>query len=114
MVVLVRCLLAGDLSRDGRAFYASRILYFRPEQTFKQLRVAVRKIAFYGDHAIFRDSRHRIEVHFDQASLPLSWDTSWNQWKHLIGAKVGVNAPFIQSGRYGLAVRDSHAVIAWQ
>ena len=93
-------LVDGNLSKDGKAFYASRILSFRPEQNFKQLQAPVRKITFYGDHAIFRDSRHRIEVHFDQASLPMSWDSSWNQWKHLLGAKVGVNAPFIQSGKY--------------
>ena len=64
------------------------------------------------DHVLWRprslpDSRHRIEVHFDQASLPLSWDSSWNQWKHLLGAKVGVKAPFIQSGKY------QHRAGAW-
>ena len=37
---------------------------------------------------------------FDQASLPLLWDSSWNQWKHLLGTKIGVNATFIQSGKY--------------
>ena len=93
-------LVAGDLSRDRKTFYAFRILSFRPEQNFKQLQAPARKITFYRDHAIFRDSRHRIEVHFDQASLPLSWDSSWNRWKHLLGAKVGVKAPFIQSGKY--------------
>ena len=100
-------LVDGDLSKDGKTFYASRILSFRPEQDFKQLQAPMRKISFYGDHAIFRDSRHRIEVHFDQASLPLSWDSSWNQWKHLLGAKVGVKAPFIQSGKY------QHRAGAW-
>ena len=93
-------LVDGNLSKDGKAFYASRILSFRPEQNLKRLQAPVRKITFYGDRAIFRDSRRRIEVHFDQASLPLPWDSSWNQWKHLLGAKVGVNAPFIQSGKY--------------
>jgi hypothetical protein len=100
-------LVAGDLSRDGKTFYASRILSFRPEQNFKQLQAPVRKITFYKDHAIYFDSRHRIEVLFDQASLPLSWDSSWNQWKHLLGAKVGVKAPFIQSGKY------QHRAGAW-
>ena len=92
-------LVAGDLTRDGKIFYASRILSFRPEQNFKHLQAPARKIMFYRDHAIFRDSRHRIEVLFDQASLPLLWDSSWNQWKHLLGTKVGVKAPFIQSGK---------------
>ena len=52
-------LVAGDLSRDGKTFYASRILSFRPEQNFKQLQAPVRKITFYKDHAIYRDSRHQ-------------------------------------------------------
>jgi hypothetical protein len=30
----------------------------------------------------------------------LLWDSSWNQWKHLLGAKIGVKATFIQSCRY--------------
>jgi hypothetical protein len=100
-------LVAGGLSKDGKTFYASRILSFRPEQNVKHFQAPVRKITFYKDHAIFRDSRHRIEAHFDQSSLPLSWDPSWNQWKHLLGAKVGVSAPFIQSGKY------QHRAGAW-
>jgi len=83
----------GDLSKDGKTFYASRILSFRPEQNFKQLQSAGAKDHVYEDHAIYRDSRHRIEVLFDQASLPLSWDSSWNQWKHLLGAKVESRLP---------------------
>jgi hypothetical protein len=100
-------LVAGDLSRDGKTFYASRILSFRPEQNFKQLQAPLRKITFYRDHAIYCNTRHRIEVLFDQTSLPLFWDSSWNQWKHLLGAKVGVKAPFIQSGKY------QHRAGAW-
>ena len=106
-------LVDGNLSKDGKTFYASRILSFRAEQDFKQLQAPVRSITFYGDRAIFRDSRHRIEVHFDQASLPLSWDPSWNQWKHLLGAKVGVNAPFIQSGKYQHRAGTWH-LVKWQ
>jgi hypothetical protein len=30
----------------------------------------------------------------------LHWDSSWNQWKHLLGTKIGVKATFIQSGKY--------------
>jgi len=100
-------LVAGDLSRDGKTFYASRILSFRPEQNFKQFQAPLRKITFYKDHAIYRDSRHHIAVLFDQTSLPLFWDSSWNQWKHLLGAKVGVKAPFIQNGKY------QHRAGAW-
>jgi hypothetical protein len=93
-------LVAGDISRDGSTFYASRILSFLPEQTFKHVRAPLRKIQFYNDHAIYRDSRSKLEVFFDQASLPLLWDSSWNQWKHLLGTKIGIKATFIQSGKY--------------
>ncbi len=93
-------LLAGDISRDGSTFYASRILSFLPEQKFKQFRAPLRKVAFYNDRAIYRDSRRKLEVLFDQTSLPLLWDSSWNQWKHLLGTKVGIKATFIQSGKY--------------
>src|SRR6266403_4189627 len=34
-------LVAGDLSKDGKTFYASRILSFRPEQNFTQLQAPV-------------------------------------------------------------------------
>jgi curved DNA-binding protein CbpA len=93
-------LAAGDVSRNGSTFYASRILSFLPEQKFKHFRAPLRKVTFYNDHAIYRDSRRKLEVLFDQASLPLLWDSSWNQWKHLLGAKIGVKATFIQSGKY--------------
>ena len=93
-------LAAGDSSRDGSTFYVTRILSFLPEQKFKQFRALLRKVAFYNEHAIYRDSRRKLEVLFDQTSLPLLWDPSWNQWKHLLGTKTGVKATFIQSGKY--------------
>lgn len=93
-------LVAGDISRDGSTFYASRILSFLPEQKFKHFRAALRKVAYYNDRAIYRDSRRKLEVLFDQTSLPLLWDSSWNQWKHLLGTKIGLKATFIQSGKY--------------
>lgn len=93
-------LAAGDSSRDGSTFYVTRILSFLPEQKFKQFRALLRKVAFYNEHAMYRDSRRKLEVLFDQTSLPLLWDPSWNQWKHLLGTKTGVKATFIQSGKY--------------
>lgn len=92
--------VAGDISRDGSTFYASRILSFLPEQKFKHFRAQLRRVAFYNDRAIYRDSRRKLEILFDQTSLPLLWDSSWNQWKHLLGAKIGVEATFVQSGKY--------------
>lgn len=93
-------LVAGDILRDGSTFYASRILSFLPEQKFKHFRAPLRKVAFYSGHAIYRDSHRKLEVLFDQTSLPLLWDSSWNQWKHLLGTKIGLKGSFIQSGKY--------------
>jgi hypothetical protein len=93
-------LVAGDRSRDGTTFYTSRMLSFLPEQNTRRMRVPLRKCTFYDDHAIYRDARQKCEIMFDQSALPLSWDSTWNQWKHLLGAKIGVRAAFIQSGKY--------------
>ena len=93
-------LVGGDSSRDGSTFYASRILSFLPGQKFKHIRAPLRNVVFHNDRAIYRDSRRKLEVVFDHSSLPLVWDSSWNQWKHLLGAKVGVKATFIQNGKY--------------
>ncbi len=93
-------LVAGDRSRDGTTFYASRILSFLPEQMTKRMQVPLRNCAFYEDRAVYRDARRRLEITVDQAAMPLLWDSTWNQWKHLLGAKVGVKAAFIQSGKY--------------
>jgi len=100
-------LVAGDCPRDGSTFYASRILSFLPDQKVKHFRAPLRKVTFYSDYAIYRDSRRKLEVLFDQASLPLLWDSSWNQWKHLLGTKIGVKGTFIQSGKY------QHRADAW-
>jgi hypothetical protein len=93
-------LVAGDRSRDGTTFYASRVLSFLPEQSTKRMQVPLRNCTFYEDRAVYRDARRKLEITFDPAAMPLSWDSTWNQWKHLLGTKVSVKAAFIQSGKY--------------
>jgi hypothetical protein len=106
-------LVAGDRSRQGSTFFASRILSFLPEQRFQHVRIPLRSISFYNDHAIYRDSRRKLEVFFDQTSLPLLWDAGWNQWKHLLGAKMGVKATFIQNGKYQYR-GDAWHLVKWE
>lgn len=106
-------LMAGDCSRDGTTFYASHILAFLPEQTTRHIRVALRQCTFYSDCAIYRDVRRKCEIIFDQCGLPLSWDPGWNQWKHLLGAKVGIRVVFIQSGKYQRRGEAWH-LVRWQ
>jgi hypothetical protein len=105
--------VAGNCSRDGSMFYASRILSFLPERRFTHFRAALRRVEFHNDHAIYRDSRRKLEVFFDQASLSLFWDSSWNQWKHLLAAKIGVKGTFIQSGKYQYRA-DAWHLVNWE
>jgi len=106
-------LSVGDISRDGSIFWASRILSFLPDQKLKYFRAPLRNIVFYKDHAIYRDSRRKLELLFDHATLPLLWDSSWNQWKHLLGAKIGVKATFAQSGKYHRCAGAWH-LVKWE
>lgn len=106
-------LVAGDLARDGTMFYATRILSFLPERRHRYFRAPLRKVAFHNDYAVYRDSRRKIEVFFDQALLPLSWDATWNQWKHLMGARIGVRAMFVQSGKYRRQ-GDAWELVQWE
>lgn len=93
-------IVAGRLTRDGQAFYARRIVSFRPRCTHRELQILARKLRFYEHHAVYWNPHHQLEILFDRASLPLSWDTSWNQWKHLLGARIRVKAVFLQTGGY--------------
>ena len=106
-------IVAGDRSRDGSMFYALCILSFLPERKFRNFRALLRRCEFHNGHAIYLDARRKLEIFLDQASLPLLWDSSWNQWKHLLGAKVGVKGSFIQSGKYQYRGDDWH-LVKWE
>ncbi len=93
-------LVAGNLARDGATFYGTRILSFLPERRHRYFRLPLRRLTFYSDHAIYRDARRKLEVIFDSALLPLTWDATWNQWKNLLGTKIAVRGTFVQSGKY--------------
>jgi hypothetical protein len=106
-------LVVGDRSRDGTTFYASGILSFLPEQKTRHTRVPLRRCAFYEDCAIYRDGRGKLEITLDQVAVPLSWDSTWNQWKHLLGAKIGIKAVFVQSGKYQYCGGTWH-LVRWE
>ena len=36
----------------------------------------------------------------DQSAMPIIWDPAWNQWKHLLGAKIELQGIFVQAGKY--------------
>ena len=95
------CLVvAGELSRDGTTFYASRVLSFLPETKTQRVRAPLRRFLFYKDHAVYLDSRSKLEILVDQTLLPISWDSTWNQWKHLLPSKLSIKATVVKSRRY--------------
>ena len=93
-------LVAGNRSRDGLTFFATEILSFRPEWRDRRFRAPLRNFDFHDDRAIYRDARRKLDVSLDQSAMPIIWDGTWNQWKHLLGAKVEVQGTFITTGDY--------------
>ena len=106
-------LAVGDLSMDRNTFFARKILSFLPERRDRRFRAPLRKIEFLNGYAVYRDSRRKAEVFLDQLSLPVPWDPTWNQWRHLVRAKFGVEATFVRSGRYRLRDAEWH-LVEWE
>ncbi len=93
-------LVVGERSRKGDAFFTKRILAFLPEQRHRHFRAPLRRCDFYSDRALYRDLGRKLEVSLDPGVLPLVWDATWNQWKHLLGTKAELEATFVLSGKY--------------
>ncbi|TAM83457.1 MAG: hypothetical protein EPN47_04940 [Acidobacteria bacterium] len=93
-------IVEGERSRDGKTFFARRILAFSPDRREQRFTVPLRNFCFYADRAIYRDARRTLEIIVDQAAMPLLWDATWNQWKHLLDATAEVRATFLQTGVY--------------
>jgi hypothetical protein len=63
------CLLvAGETSRESKTFFASRILTFSPQQKVQRIRAPLRRFIFYDDHAVYLDSRSKLEIGRTQVS----------------------------------------------
>jgi hypothetical protein len=105
-------LVAGDLARDRQTFFAHRIIAFLPERRQRRFRAPLRRIDFLHDHAVYRDPRRKLEIVLDPVILPIAWDTTWNQWKHLLPTKIGVDATCVASGKYHLRSGEWH-LVSW-
>ena len=106
-------LASGERSRDGNTFFAHRIVAFLPEQHQRRFRASLRKCDFYDDRALYRDMRRKLELWIDPAVLHAVWDSTWNQWKHLLGTKMEVNATFVTSGKYRRH-RNEWQLVTWE
>jgi hypothetical protein len=93
-------LVDGEPSRDGKTFFARRILAFSPDLKRRRFHIAMRRCDFYDDRALCRDARRKLEFWLDPVALQIHWDRTWNQWKHLLGSKIDVEGTFVQSGKY--------------
>ena len=93
-------LVQGEHPADGGVFFANRILAFMPERQHRTIPVPLRKLDYFDDYAILRDRRRKLEVLIDHQLLPLRWDPTWSQWRHLITGTVEISADFIHTGRY--------------
>ena len=93
-------LVSGERSPDGGTFFARRILAFLPDRRERRFDFPLRKCEFYEDRGLCHDVGRKLEFWIDPALLHVVWDTGWNRWKHLLGAKIEIEATFVQSGKY--------------
>jgi hypothetical protein len=62
-------IVEGDLSEDGEAFFADRIIAYKPEMTSRRLSLLLRRCEFFVDRVICRDPRRKVEVWLDLRRL---------------------------------------------
>jgi hypothetical protein len=94
-------LVEGHVSDDGDAFFAERILAYKPEMKSRRLSLLLRRCEFLADRVICRDPRRKVEVWLDANLLPgLEWDLTWNQWKHWLTSRIDVEATLVHAGKY--------------
>ena len=106
-------LVIGDRSRDGLTFFAMGILFFLPEHRERRFRAPLRCFDFHNDRAIYLDVRRKLEVILDQSAMPMAWDATWNQWRHLLGAKVELQGTYVQTGKYRHRRGEWH-LVKWE
>jgi len=96
-------LVEGHLSDKGEAFFANRILAYKPELVSRRVSLLLRQCEFFADRAICRDPRRKLEISLDPGLFPgIDWDLTWNQWKHWLRNRIKVDATFVQTGKYRL------------
>ncbi|MCZ2080429.1 MAG: hypothetical protein LC130_36135 [Bryobacterales bacterium] len=96
-------LVEGRLSADSGAFFADRILAYKPEMRARKASLLLRQCEFLTDLVICRDPRRRLEVFLDTSLLPgVNWDLTWNHWKRWLRTRINVDAVFVRTGKYRL------------
>lgn len=107
-------LVEGHLSKEGDAFFADRILVYRPETVVRKVNFLLRQCDFLADRVVCRDGRRKLEVWLDSNIVPgFEWDLTWNHWKHWLSTRLAVEATFVTSGKHRLH-RGEWALQKWQ
>ncbi len=106
-------LASGERSHDGTTFLARRILAFLPEPQRRHFHFPLRNCDFYDDRGLCRDVVRKLEFWIDPAVLHVSWDASWNRWKHLLGTQLEVDATFVRSRRWRTQ-KGAPVVVQWE
>lgn len=97
-------LVEGRLADDEDAFFADRILAYKPEMTTRRVSLLLRRCEFFADRVICRDPRRKLEVWLDASLVPgLEWDITWNHWRHWFRSRIEVEATFVHAGKYRFA-----------
>src|SRR3954453_14632538 len=87
-------LVSGEPSPDRETYFVKKILSFLPDRRERRFRAPLRKVEFFDGYAVYRDGRRKAELILDPISLPLAFDPTWNQWRHLVSTKSGAEATF--------------------
>lgn len=106
-------LVGGDRSRDGNTFFATCLLAFRPELHERRFHAPLRKFEFYPATALYRDMRRKLELLVDHSALPVVWNQTWNQWRHLLRVKVEIRGTFVRAGKYRMKSGEWH-LVQWE
>jgi len=107
-------LVDGHLSKEGDAFFADRILAYKPETVVRTVNLLLRQCDFLADRVVCRDGRRKLEVWLDSNIVPgFEWDLTWNHWKHWLSTRLAVEATFVTFGKHRLH-KGEWALQKWQ
>jgi hypothetical protein len=92
------CVVSGQLSKDGKTFFAESILAFKPNVQPKRFEVLLRQCEFLPDRILFRDSKRKVEIWLDAGLLEgLRWDSTWNHWKQWLRSRIAIASDFVET-----------------
>ena len=105
--------VGGRTGEKGGTFFAREILSFCPDLDKRRIRVPFRRLDFRRGDATLNDGIRKIRAIIDPVQLNLSWDPTWNQWKHLVPAKIEIESTFVATGRYNCRSGEWRLIRWW-